>query len=143
MQLDHVNIVVRDLEAAKSFFRHFGYRAADEADLSGPWISEVVGLEGVEAHYAQLVSDQSPVRIELIRYDQPESPTETIRETAHRVGYRHVAFAVADIDREVARLAAAGVAFLSPVHTYARTGKRIVYGSGPEGILVELAQYPG
>jgi hypothetical protein len=34
------------------------------------------------------------------------------------------------------------VAFLSPVLTWAKTGKRLVYLYGPDGILLELAEYP-
>lgn len=141
MTLDHINIVVRDIEAAKSFFEHFGYTVADEADLQGEWISRVVGLDRVEAHYAQLVADASPVRIELIRYHHPAPPDEDVRETAHRIGYRHIAFSVTDIEAEVGRLSSAGIVFLSGIHTYPKTGKRIIYGRGPEGILFELAQY--
>jgi catechol 2,3-dioxygenase-like lactoylglutathione lyase family enzyme len=39
-------------------------------------------------------------------------------------------------------LAEFGVLFLSPVRTWEKTGKRLVYFHGPDGILMELAQYP-
>jgi glyoxylase I family protein len=55
---------------------------------------------------------------------------------------RHLAFAVTDIDATVARLAEHGVTFLSPVQTWQHTGKRLVYCYGPDGILLELAEYP-
>jgi catechol 2,3-dioxygenase-like lactoylglutathione lyase family enzyme len=142
MRLDHINIVVRDLKAARAFFMLFGYEVKDEAALSGDWISRVVGLDRVEARYLQLASDRSPTRIELIAYDHPPSPPTDSADQAHEIGYRHIAFEVEDIEAEVARLKAAGMTFLSPIHTYERTGKRIIYGRGPEGILVELAQYP-
>ena len=142
MKFDHINIVVRDLDAARVFFGLFGYRVRDEAELSGEWISRVVGLDGVEARYVQLESDQSTTLIELITYDQPPSSPTPVPDRANTIGYRHIAFAVADIESEVNRLQSAGMEFLSPIHIYERTGKKIVYGRGPEGILVELAQYP-
>jgi catechol 2,3-dioxygenase-like lactoylglutathione lyase family enzyme len=141
MRLDHLNIVVRDLEAAVRFFRHFGYEVGDEAELSGEWLSEVVDLQDVRARYTRLESPDSPVLIELITYHQPQSPKPHGLDQAHWTGYRHIAFRVDDIDAEVERLSAVGVQFLSPIDTYPRTGKRIIYGRGPEGILIELAEY--
>ncbi len=141
MRLDHINIVVRDLESAVRFFRHVGFEVDDEADLTGEWISDVVGLNDVDARYARLTSPNSSVQIELIAYRHPPSPETPGIDQANGIGYRHIALQVDDIDSEVARLTAAGVDFLSPVHTYPRTGKRIVYGRGPENILIELAQY--
>ena len=34
-----------------------------------------------------------------------------------------------------------GIEFISSIQTYAKTGKRLVYFHGPDGILLELAQY--
>jgi catechol 2,3-dioxygenase-like lactoylglutathione lyase family enzyme len=61
---------------------------------------------------------------------------------ADRIGLRHLAFAVTDIDATVVDLATHGVKFLSPVQTWQHTGKRLVYCYGPDGILLELAEYP-
>jgi catechol 2,3-dioxygenase-like lactoylglutathione lyase family enzyme len=141
MHLDHINIVVRDLERAIRFFRHVGFEVDDEADLTGEWISEVVGLNDVKARYARLSSPNSSVQIELIAYRHPPSPETSGIDQANDIGYRHIAFQVDDIDSEVERLTAAGLRFLSPVHIYPGTGKRIVYARGPENILIELAQY--
>ncbi len=142
MKLDHLNIVVHDLEQAARFFGLFGYEIEDEADLSGEWISKVVGLDRVDARYVRLKSPDSPVMIELIHYRNPPGEATGSIDQANEPGYRHIAFQVDDIEAEVRRLTQAGVRFLSPVHSYMRTGKKIVYGKGPEGILVELAEYP-
>ena len=141
MRFDHLNIVVRDIESTILFFHHFGFEVDDAADLAGEWISDVVGLNDVRARYARLSSPNSSVQIELIAYHHPPSPETPGTDQANEIGYRHIAFQVDDIDSEVERLTAAGLRFLSPVHTYPRTGKRIVYGRGPENILIELAQY--
>ena len=55
---------------------------------------------------------------------------------------RGLAFAVTEIDAVVAKLKSAGITFLSPVQTWEKTGKRLVYLHGPDGILLELAEYP-
>lgn len=140
--IDHVNIVVTDLEEAIAFFSLFGFRVTHEGDLSGPWISEITGLEEVRAHYAALQIPGSKISVELIAYDAPQSlPGEHIG-AANAVGFRHLAFEVAGIEDEVQRLKASGVRFLSDVRVYPETGKKLVYLSGPDNILLELAEYP-
>jgi len=49
MKLDHLKLVVHDLERATRFFDFFGYAVEDESDLSGKWISKGVGLDRVDA----------------------------------------------------------------------------------------------
>lgn len=61
--------------------------------------------------------------------------------TPNRIGIRHIAFAVDDIEALVSRLNDEGVSFFSEVRTYPATGKKLVYCRGPEGIILEFAQY--
>jgi catechol 2,3-dioxygenase-like lactoylglutathione lyase family enzyme len=139
--IDHLNLVVHDLDQVTDFFAMLGFEIEDRAALSGDWISEIVGLEDVQAEYVKLCLPGSELRLELIRYDSPVSPQETGGGMANDPGFRHLAFSVKDIDTVVERLKAEGMDFLSPVHTYKKTGKRLVYFRGPEGILLELAEY--
>jgi catechol 2,3-dioxygenase-like lactoylglutathione lyase family enzyme len=139
--IDHVNVVVRDLDAATEFFVRLGFGVEDRARLSGAWISDIVGLKDVQAEYVKLSLHGKDPRLELIRYDAPESDGETGGGEAHDPGIRHLAFRVENIDAVIADLEG-DVKFFSPVQTYAKTGKRLVYFRGPEGILLELAEYP-
>ena len=142
-RIDHLNIVVRDLEPAAAFFVRLGFKATAPAPLSGAWISDIVGLPEVRARYVVLKHSGSPTNIELICYDHPPSGApEANIAAANAIGLRHLAFEVHDIESEVQRLSAAGITFLSPVHVYPKTGKKLVYFLGPEGILLELAEYP-
>ncbi len=140
--IDHLNIVVHDLDQVADFFVLLGFEIEDRAELSGAWISKIVGLENVQAEYVKLHLPDSDVRLELIRYDAPASEMEIQENKANDQGFRHLAFAVSEIDAVVERLSGEGIEFLSPVHTYEKTGKRLVYFRGPEGILLELAEYP-
>ncbi len=140
--LDHINIVVSNLEEARTFFLNFGFIEQDEAELTGDWISAIVGLSGVRARYAALHLPGSPTNLELIEYQSPPSGRDPATGRANQIGFRHLAFAVDNIDEEVARLRQAGIAFLSEVQTFARTGKKLVYFYGPDAILLELAEYP-
>ncbi|MGA0333590.1 MAG: VOC family protein [Kiritimatiellia bacterium] len=142
VSLDHLNLVVRNLEGAVAFFDKLGFIVEDRASLSGEWISTIVGLEGVHAEYVKLRFPGERLRLELIRYDTPVSDAVADGGQAHDPGYRHLAFAVKDLDAEVERLKREGIEFLSEVCRYEKTGKRLVYFRGPEGILMELAEYP-
>ena len=141
-ELDHINIVVSNLEEARAFFLNFGFIEHDAAELTGDWISSIVGLEGVRARYVALHLPGSTTNLELIEYQSPPSSRDPATGRANQIGFRHLAFAVDNIEEEVARLRQAGIAFLSEVQTFARTGKKLVYLYGPDAILLELAEYP-
>ncbi|HHE74700.1 MAG TPA: VOC family protein [Desulfobacteraceae bacterium] len=141
-RLDHLNIVVSDLKAAQSFFELFGFTEVDASELSGEWISTVVGLEGVVARYVRLALPNTNIKVELIAYDHPSSIKSEDLSKANGIGIRHLAFEVEDIEAEMARLRGHGVQFLSDVFIYEKIGKKLVYFLGPDGILLELAEYP-
>lgn len=139
-RLDHINIVVGNLEEARQFFLHFGFVEQDAAELAGEWIS--VGLADVKARYVALHLPGSTTNLELIEYQSPPSGRDPDTGQANRIGFRHLAFAVDDIDLEIARLKKRGITFLSEVKTFSKTGKKLVYFYGPDSILLELAEYP-
>ncbi|MBW1931169.1 MAG: VOC family protein [Deltaproteobacteria bacterium] len=139
--LDHINIVVSDLERAKRFFEMFGFTEIDASELRGEWISTIVKLKGVVARYVALALPASELRIELIKYENPASVKAPDLGKANKIGLRHLAFRVNDIEKEVERLKRNGVEFLSEVMVYKKLGKKLVYFCGPDGILLELAEY--
>lgn len=141
-RLDHINIVVSNLEAAREFFLTFGFIELDQAELSGDWISAIVGLDDVRARYVALHLPGSSTNLELIQYLSPPSGQDPATGRANQIGFRHLAFAVDNIADEIERLRQAGVTFLSEVKTFAKTGKKLVYFYGPDSILLELAEYP-
>lgn len=140
--LDHINIVVSNLEQAKDFFRMLGFTEGDSSALQGEWISAVVGLPEVEAIYQAMHFPGSPVQVELIEYRNPPSSAAPGPEQANRIGYRHLAFSVDDLEKTMEELAGRHVRFLSQMQVYARRGKKLVYFYGPDGILLELSEYP-
>jgi catechol 2,3-dioxygenase-like lactoylglutathione lyase family enzyme len=48
-RMDHVGIVVDDLEAATAFFRELGLELQGEASVEGRWVDRVAGLDNVRA----------------------------------------------------------------------------------------------
>jgi catechol 2,3-dioxygenase-like lactoylglutathione lyase family enzyme len=147
--IDHVNIVVDDLEAMIAFYRDvLGLRVTKRVSISGAWVETVVGLKNVKAEVVYLDPPSGP-RVELIRYLSPEGARPAGLGDGNTKGLRHFAFRVTDIAAAVEKLKQAGVRFESDVQqvpesqvTYSGGArKRIVYFYDPEGNLLELCEY--
>lgn len=141
-KIDHVNLVVSNLYETKDFFTELGFEVGDESELTGEWVSSMVGLQNVRARYVTLSLPASNTNLELIEYNTPPSEKDPKIGKANQIGFRHIAFEVENIFATVQDLKDKSIEFLSPVQTYPKTGKQLVYFWGPEGILLELAQYP-
>ncbi|MDY0161948.1 VOC family protein [Desulfobotulus sp.] len=139
--IDHLNIVVTDLQKSKAFFEVLGFQAALSSDLDGVFLEKVTGLGGLGARFVAMQHESGAMRIELLEYAPAKIANGQIG-MANEVGFRHLAFQVENIEKTVDALKALGVVFLSPVQTWEKTGKRLVYFWGPDGILMELCQYP-
>ncbi|MGB5983989.1 MAG: VOC family protein [Desulfobacterales bacterium] len=137
-----MNIVVSELETATEFFHRLGFTVEHQGILKGDWISSIVNLEDVKASYVQLALENSDVKIELIKYDSPKSTVSELSSVPNKIGIRHIAFAVKDIETLVSDLKKEGIQFFGDIQTYPETGKKLVYFYGPDGIILELAQYP-
>lgn len=141
-KLDHINIVVSDLHKAKSFFLKLGFKEDISSRLSGERFTIITGLPEFDAEFVGLSLPGSTTKIELIQYYSPAGGRDPALSKPNQLGYRHIAFAVEDIATEVERLKASGVEFQSGIQVWEKTGKKLVYFYGPDGILLEFAEYP-
>lgn len=147
--IDHINIVVANLERSVRFYTELlGFRLMKEARLEGEWIDRIVGLKGVKGRVAYVVAPAGEPRIELLCYEQPAGADPQENRRANTVGLRHIALQVDDIAAVAAKLRAAGVEFFSePVRVPAgvvrhdQGEKTLVYFLDPDGVILELAQY--
>ena len=64
-RMDHVLIVVEDLEAAKAFFAELGMELEVETTVEGPWVDQTVGLNGVRADITMMRTPDGDGRVEL------------------------------------------------------------------------------
>jgi catechol 2,3-dioxygenase-like lactoylglutathione lyase family enzyme len=125
-RMDHVGVVVDDLEAAVAFFVDLGMELEGEAPIEGEWVDRVSGLDGVRVDVAMLRTPDGHGRIEVTRF---RTPTAISADP----------FAVDDIDATVAGLRARGGELVGEVVQY-QDSYRLCYARGPEGIIVALAE---
>lgn len=147
--IDHINIVVRDLDKMIAFYRDvLGFELTKDVTISGDWVDNVVGLKAVEARVIYLTIDQG-TRIELIEYRSPTPIEPGAISKPQAYGIRHMAFRVGDIDKAVARLREAGIHTFADVQTVpdqqvqyvGGVRKRLAYFHDPEGNLLEFCEY--
>ena len=141
-RIDHLNIVVSDLAAAKEFFFLLGFTEGISSELDSVFLGKVAGIACAGGSFVALHHPSSGLSIELLKFDADSAKDPEIGK-ANRIGLRHLAFAVTDIEAEGRRLREHGVEFIGEIQTWEKTGKKLVYFHGPEGILLEFAQYPG
>lgn len=137
--MEHVGVVVDDLEAATRFFVELGLELLGEAPVEGRWVDRILGLEGVRADVALVQTPDGHGRLELTRFHTPPHDGGDGHRPANAPGIRHVAFTVDDIDAVVTGLRARGTELVGEVVSY-EDSYRLCYVRGPEGIIVELIE---
>jgi catechol 2,3-dioxygenase-like lactoylglutathione lyase family enzyme len=138
---DHVTIVVRDVEKAKSFFALLGFVEQQTVVISGDQFSRYMGVAGIEAEHVTLaLANASPrLEVQLLRYRHPDPLRDPDIAKLNKLGFNHICFAVDDIEAEVRKLTANGVELRNEVMQF--HDRKLVFLSGPEGVTLELAQW--
>jgi len=139
-KIDHVNIVINDLEAAKDFFSYLGFVVLKAGKLEGDSINKIVNFPNVKAEYVALAIPGSETNLELIKYYSPAGEKDPQLSVPNQIGFRHIAIEVKGIEEVVLSLKNKGIKFFSEIQTYNVT-KKLCYFLGPEGIIIELAEY--
>src|SRR5215468_4734456 len=99
MRVNHLNIVVADMERSLAFYVGLlGMRITFETDLAGEWIDTVTGLSGVSARCIFCQPSGGGARFELLEYRLPPGVLFPENALAHTQGLRHVALEVNDLD---------------------------------------------
>jgi catechol 2,3-dioxygenase-like lactoylglutathione lyase family enzyme len=139
-RMDHVSVVVDDLEAAIAFFAELGMELEGRAPIEGPWVDRVNALEGVRVDIAMMRTADGHGRLELTKFHNPAAVSpEPQNALGNTLGLRSVMFAVDDLDATVAGLQAHGAELIGEVAQY-QDSYRLCYVRGPEGIIVSLAE---
>jgi catechol 2,3-dioxygenase-like lactoylglutathione lyase family enzyme len=140
--LDHVGVIVDDLEAAVGFFTDIGLERGGTGTVEGDWVDSVVGLEGVRSELVFMRTPDGDTRLELVKFHSPSHEGDVPPPAANRPGIGHLAFTVDDLETVLDRLRSKGLEMVGEVQDYEDIF-RLCYVRGPEGIIVELAQRLG
>lgn len=142
-RLDHIGIIVEDLEVMIAFFAELGMEIEGRAEISGAWAERVTGLPGMRTEIVMLRMPDGTGRIELSQFVVPVAVgAGRPKDEPHGLGYRSVMFEVDDVEETVARLQRRGGKLLGEVVQYEQA-YRLCYLRGPEGIIVALAEAVG
>ena len=141
--MEHIGIVVNDLAAAKEFFLALGLEVEGEASVEGPSVDRINGLDGVRADVVILQTPDGNGKVELARYNAPPGPEGDRDAPPNTPGFRHLLFAVDDIEATLARLRPHGAEIIGGEVTNYEDIYLLCYLRGPEGVIVELAEKLG
>ncbi|HLM19146.1 MAG TPA: VOC family protein [Acidimicrobiia bacterium] len=140
LRMDHVSVVVDDLEAAKAFFVELGLEVEHATRVEGEWVDRVNAIDGVRVDIVMMRTPDGHGKLELTKFHSPTAfSTEPANAPPNTFGFRSVMFAVDDIDAAVAGLQAHGGELVGEVAQYEEL-YRLCYLRGPAGIIVALAE---
>lgn len=127
--VEHIGIAVKNLAASNDLFTKLLAVA--------PYKSEAVESEGVTTSFFNVAQ----TKIELLEATHPDSPIAKFIEKRGE-GIHHIAFAVADIYAEMARLRGEGFTLLNETPKRGADNKLVcfLHPKGTNGVLVELCQ---
>lgn len=132
ISIEHIGIAVKDLAAAEALY----------TKLLGaePYKREAVESEGVITSFFKT----GPNKIELLESTRPDGPIAKAIEKRGE-GIHHIAFEVADIKAEMARLKAEGFTLLNDEPKPGADNKLVcfIHPKSAGGVLVELCQERG
>lgn len=128
-KIEHIGIAVNDLDSSNVLF----------AKLLGapPYKIEEVASEGVRTSFFT----SGATKVELLEATHGDSPIARFLKKRGE-GIHHIAFAVADLGSEIARLQQEGFAVVNEVPKKGADNKQVVFlhPKGTNGVLIELCQ---
>jgi catechol 2,3-dioxygenase-like lactoylglutathione lyase family enzyme len=141
LRMDHVSVIVDDLESAVAFFAGLGMEREGDASVEGTWVDRLNGIDDVRVDITMMRTPDGHGRLELTEFRNPpvggeqDAPPNTL-------GLRQVMFVVDDLDATLSRLRAHGAKPIGEVVEY-EDQYRLCYVRGPAGIIVALSQELG
>ena len=142
-RLDHVSVVVDDLDAAIGFFITLGMTVEGKAPIKGEFVDRLNDIEGIRIDIVMMKTPDGHGRLELTKFHHPPLiALEPAIAPPNAAGLRSVMFNVDSVTETLARLRAAGGELVGEVVQY-ENQFRLAYVRGPAGIIVALAEELG
>lgn len=137
--IDHIGVIVNDLEAAKTFFLDLGFTLQGESEEQSELLDKVVSIKGARSQVVFLQAPDGQTKLELTKFLNPSEEAVPAESVMYAHGYKHIALVVEGIDEIVERLKAKGTDIFVDVYNFQNIYK-LCYFRGPEGLIIELAE---
>jgi catechol 2,3-dioxygenase-like lactoylglutathione lyase family enzyme len=138
-RFDHVGVIVDDLPLVTAFFEDIGFECESPTTYEGEWIDRINGLEGVRLEMVSASVPGGGTWFELTKFHHPADDSGPRKPESNRLGFRHIACVVDDLDAVLERLRTKGYSPIGEVVDYENIFQ-LCYVGGPEGLIVEVAQ---
>ncbi|WP_269621343.1 VOC family protein [Zhongshania sp. BJYM1] len=135
----HIAISTPNLERILGFYRDLmGFKQVSDAkwQLGTELINSVLDLPDCAARQVMLRGKN--LCIEIFEFSEPTVTDKHIRRSVSKPGLTHMCFDVTEIDKEYARLKAAGIEFHAPPQDFGAV--KATYGRDPDGNVFELQE---
>jgi catechol 2,3-dioxygenase-like lactoylglutathione lyase family enzyme len=135
----HVGLVVTDLEKSLKFWCDMmGFVVSRQMEESGPHIDAMMGLKDVRVTTAKLSAPDGNL-LELLFFHSHKDKLNW-EGKPYSTGLTHIALTVQDLDETCRRLQQAGVTFPAESQRSPDGMVKVIYATGPEGLLLELVE---
>jgi len=135
----HVGLVVADLEKSLEFWcETMGFVVSRQMEESGPHIDAMMGLKGVRVTTAKLAAPDGNLLELLCFHSHPDK--HHWGGKPYSIGFTHIALTVQDLDETLRRLQRVGASVPAEPQLSPDGQVKVIYASGPEGVLLELVE---
>jgi len=138
-RVDHVGVIVDDLALVTAFLADLGFTCGDPTHYEGEWIDRINGLDGVQLEMVSANAPDGGSWLELTKFHRPVDRSPAEIQSSNRLGFRHIACVVDDLDAVIDRLRPKGFKPIGEIVNYENVF-RLCFVGGPEGPIVELAE---
>lgn len=135
----HVGLVVADLEKSLKFWCNtMGFVVSRQMEESGPHIDAMMGLKDVRVTTAKLAAPDGNLLELLYFHSHPDKQRWEGRP--YSTGFTHIALTVKDLDETLHRLEQFGASIPAKPQISPDGHVKVIYATGPEGVLLELVE---
>jgi catechol 2,3-dioxygenase-like lactoylglutathione lyase family enzyme len=138
-RIDHISVIVNDLEAAKEFFLDFGFTVQGEAEEQSELLDKVTGFKNAKSQIVFMQAPNGQINLELAKFLRPADKSAVQESFIYSHGIQHLSFVVENIEEIVATVKQKGYEVFVDTYNFEDIYK-LCYFRGPEGIIIELAE---
>ncbi len=135
----HAGLVVADLEQSLKFWCDvMGFVVSRQMEESGAHIDAMMGLKDVRVTTAKLAAPDGNLLELLCFHSHPDKPRWAGKP--YSTGFTHIALTVRNLDETLHRLEKFGASIPAEPQLSPDGQVKVIYATGPEGILLELVE---